>query len=170
MTTTSPSASIIYRLLARSGMQDTIALPLTLLLCAAVLFAGCTSSPGTAGTSSPVPGTASGSAQAGWSLTTSPTDAVPENIAVTVTVQEKDYLGNIPVIFNGGMEQNLVKTIDVTLYRADGQIITAKIGTNKGDEADMAGTKQTDRVVVYVTMMSGQAYKVADVLSPYRQH
>ncbi len=147
-----------------------MALPLILLLCAAILFAGCTGSPGPAGTSSPVTGTASGTAQAGWSLTTSPTDAMPSNIAETVTVQEKVYDGTIPVIFNGGMAQNLVKSIDVTLYRADGQTVTAAIGTNKGAEADLQGTKQTDRVVVYVTMMNGVTYKVADVLSPYTVH
>jgi len=151
-------------------MQDTIALSLAMLLCTAVLLAGCTGSPGPAGTSSPVTGTASGTAQAGWSLTTSPTDVMPANIAETVTVQEKVYDGTIPVIFNGGMAQNLVKAIEVTLYRSDGQIVTAAIGTNKGAEADLQGTKQTDRVVVYVTMMNGQSYKVADVLSPYTVH
>jgi hypothetical protein len=60
-----------------------------------------------------------------------------------------------------------VKSIEVTVYRADGQTVTAAIGTSKGAEADLQGTKQTDRVVVYVTMMNGQSYKVADVLSPY---
>ncbi|MGD0081356.1 MAG: hypothetical protein ABSB80_12005 [Methanoregula sp.] len=151
-------------------MQDTIALPLTLLLCAAILFAGCTGSPGPAGTSSPPTGTASGSAPAGGSLTTSPTDAMPANIAETLTVQEKVYDGTIPVIFNGGMEQNLIAAINVTLYRADGQIVTRTIGTKKGDEVILQGTKQTDRVVVYMTMMNGVTYKVADVLSPYTVH
>jgi hypothetical protein len=95
---------------------------------------------------------------------------MPPNIEETVTVQEKVYDGTIPVIFNGGMEQNLVKAIEVTLYRSDGQIVTAAIGTNKGAEADLQGTKETDRVVVYVTMMNGQSYKVADALSPYTVH
>ena len=115
-----------------------------------------------------------GSAQAGWSLTTSPTDAMPENIAVNVTVQEKVYDGTIPVIFNGGKEQNLIKSIDVTLYRSDGQTVTATIGYEQWRRrVDLQGTKdpdKPDRVVVYANMMSGQSYKVADVLSPYRQH
>ena len=154
-------------------MQDTITLPLAMLLCAAVLLAGCTGSQSPAGTSSAATGTASGSAQAGWSLTTSPTDAMPENLAVTVTVQQKVYDGTIPVVFNGGKEQNLIKSIDVTLYTSDGKVVTAKIDTNSEDRVVLLGTKnpdKPDRVVVYVTMMSGQSYKVADVLSPYRQH
>ena len=56
----------------------------------------------------------------------------------------------------------------MTLYRSDGQTVTATIGTNKGAEADLQGTKNPDnpdRVVVYANMMSGQSYKVADVLS-----
>jgi hypothetical protein len=82
-------------------MQYKIALPLAILLCAAVLFTGCTGSQGPAGLS-PAAGTSSPTAQSGWSLTTSPTDAMPANIVETVTVQEKVYDGTIPVIFNGG--------------------------------------------------------------------
>jgi hypothetical protein len=92
---------------------------------------------------------------------------MPENIAVTITVQPKVYDGTIPVVFNGGKEQNLIEAIDVTLYRSDGQVVTATIGTNTGDTAVLQGSKQTDRVVVDVTMANGQTYKVADVLSPY---
>jgi len=98
---------------------------------------------------------------------------IPDNNAVTVTVQEKVYDGTIPVVFDGGKGQSLVSTIDVTLYRSDGQVKTAKIGKNKGDEVILEGTKDPnnpDRVVVTVSEMNGQTYKVADVLVPYRQH
>jgi hypothetical protein len=131
------------------------------LVCLAVAIAGCTSSSS---------GSSSGSAS---SLTTSPTDAVPASNAVTVTVQEKVYDGTIPVVFNGGNGQGLVKSIDVTVYRSDGQVEKATIGTNKDDSVKIQGTKDPnnpDRVVVYVSEMNGQTYKVADVLSAYRQH
>ena len=98
---------------------------------------------------------------------------MPDNNAVKVTVQEKVYDGTIPVVFNGGKGQSLVKSIDVTLYRSDGQVMTAKIGINKDDTISLQGTKDPnnpDRVVVYVSEMNGQTYKVADVLSTYRQH
>lgn len=131
------------------------------LVCLAVAIAGCTSSSS---------GSSSGSAS---SLTTSPTDAVPAGNAVTVTVQEKVYDGTIPVVFNGGNGQGLVKSIDVTVYRSDGQVEKATIGTKKDDSVKIQGTKDPnhpDRVVVYVSEMNGQTYKVADVLSAYRQH
>jgi len=84
-------------------------------------------------------------------------------------VGEKDYLGNIPVIFQGGMGQIHVKKIDVTLYRSDGASpITTTMGIKKGDQVELAGTKQTDRVVVRVSMDNGQSYTINDVMSPYR--
>ncbi len=151
-------------------MKYTIALPLTILLCAAMIFAGCTGTQNTAGTSAPATASGSGSAQGGWSLTTSPTDSIPEYNMVKVDVGEKDYLGNIAVTFEGGMGQIHVTKIDVVLYRQDGQTITGTVGTNKGDEVTptLQGTKQTDRVVVYVSFDNGQRLKVYDMLSPYR--
>jgi hypothetical protein len=141
-----------------------------LLVCAAIAFAGCTGQTGTSSTDAGKTGTYAGSAAAEAGLVTSPTDVVPENNAVTVTVQEKVYDGTIPVVFNGGTGQNLVKSITVTLYTSDGQVKTASLGIKKDDTIDLKGTRQTDRVVVHVSEMNGQTYKVADVLVPYREH
>jgi len=88
--------------------------------------------------------------------------------AITVTVKEKDYLGKIPVVFDGGTGQIHVTKIDVTLYRSDGQVQTATVGTDKEDTVELDGTKQTDRVVVYVSFDNGQRLKTNDVLSAYR--
>jgi hypothetical protein len=151
-------------------MQYKIIVSVILLLCAAIIFAGCTGTQGTTGTAPSGTGSYAGSASAEANLITSPTDTIPDNNAVTVTVQEKVYDKTIPVVFNGGKGQSFVKSIDVTLYTSDGQVKTAKIGTNKDDTAILQGTAQTDRVVVYVTEVNGQTYKVADVLSLYRQH
>jgi hypothetical protein len=110
---------------------------------------------------------------AATNLVISPTDSIPDNNAVTVTVQEKVYDGKIPVVFNGGRGQNLVKSIEVTLYTSDGQVKTSNLGINKDDTISLQGTKDPnnpDRVVVYVSEMNGVSYKVADVLSTYRQH
>jgi hypothetical protein len=140
-----------------------------ILVCAAVLLAGCT------GTTGPAPATGSapvGAAPSGNTLVPSPTDVVPENNMVSVTVKQKEYNGKIAVVFDGGRGQSLVSSIDVTLYRSDGTTETAKIGKNKGDEVIFDGTKDPnnpDRVVVYVTQMNGQTYKVTDVISEYRQ-
>jgi hypothetical protein len=141
-------------------------------MCAVLAIAGCTGSENTpvasvapvAGSGTNTPGT---SASAG-NMDVSPTDAVPDYNLVKVDVGEKDYLGNIPVIFQGGMGQIHVKKIDVTLYRFDGQVKTYTVGIKKGDEAELEGTKQTDHVVVIVSMDNGESYKINDVLSPYR--
>ncbi|MDO8871752.1 MAG: DUF333 domain-containing protein [Methanoregula sp.] len=103
-------------------------------------------------------------ASSGTGSTGNPASAVN----VVVDVGEKDYLGNIPVIYQGGPGQITVKKIDVTLYRSDGQVRTATIGINKGDLVVLEGTKQTDRVVVSVSMDNGQSYTINDVMSPYR--
>lgn len=152
-------------------MQKKIPILVILLLCAAIGFAGCT---GTTGTPAQQPATAApaatqvSSAPAQNNLVPSPTDVVPDNNAVSVVVQEKDYLAQIPVVFGGGKGQILVKSARIVLYRSDGQVINEKLGINKDDTTKLQGTKQTDRVVVYVSEVNGQEYKVADVLSEYR--
>ncbi|MDD1694121.1 MAG: DUF4330 domain-containing protein [Methanoregula sp.] len=151
-------------------MQYKLPVLLILLVCAAIAFAGCTGTTGSSGTATSGSGSYAGSAAAESNLVTSPTDVVPENNAVTVTVQEKVYDKTIPVVFNGGKGQSLVKSIDVTMYTSDGRVVQAKIGTNKDDTVTLQGTAQTDRVVVHVSEMNGQTYTVADVLVPYRQH
>jgi hypothetical protein len=143
------------------------------LICGAVAIAGCTSSQSAtapSGSSSSSSGTT-----ASPSLTTGPTDVMPSNIAVTVTVGEKDYLGKIPVTFNGGQGQNNVHTITVTMTRADGSTQTETLGSDAGDTINLDGTRgsgslsgQSDRVQVSITMNNGITYNVADVLREYR--
>ncbi|MFA4823768.1 MAG: hypothetical protein WC593_01280 [Methanoregula sp.] len=150
-------------------MQYRIIVVMVFLMCAALAIAGCTGTQNTPAASAPGSGTGpTGSSAPAGNLVVSPTEVVPEYNMVTADVGEKDYLGNIPVIFQGGMGQIHVKKIDVTLYRSDGQVKTATIGTKKGDQAELEGTKQTDRVVVRVSMDNGQSYTIKDVLSPYR--
>jgi len=94
---------------------------------------------------------------------------------VKVDVGEKDYLGKIPVIFQGGIGMIHVKKIDVKLTRADGTLQTATIGNKKGDQVELDGTRgegslrgPIDRVEVWVTMDNGQTYKTNDELREYR--
>jgi hypothetical protein len=100
---------------------------------------------------------------------------MPDYNVVKVDVGEKDYLGTIPVTFQGGLGMSHVKKIDVKLTRADGSTQTASVGNKKGDEVELQGTRgsgsergQADRVEVWVSMDNGQTYKVADVLREYR--
>jgi hypothetical protein len=154
--------------LIRSRMQYKITVTVILLLCAVIAFTGCTlpSGPGSAGTATGGPSPGAGSAAN--NLVPSTTDVVPDQNAITVTVKEKDYLGKIPVVFDGGMGQIHVRKIEATLYRSDGQVQTSTIGINKEDSIELDGTKQDDRVVVYVTFDNGQRLKTNDVISPYR--
>ncbi len=103
-----------------------------------------------------------------------PTSLPAENF-VTVDVSEKDYLGIITVTFQGGMGMNSIKKVDVKLTRADGSTQTATVGTKKGDEVELQGTRgsgsergPSDRVEVWVTTNQVQTYKIVDVLREYR--
>jgi len=148
-------------------MKYRVTFSIIILICAALAMAGCTGTQNSSAAPAAGSGTGSSGSTAG-NMVVSPTDAVPDYNFVMADVGEKDYLGNIPVIFQGGMGQIHVKKIDVTLYRSDGQVKTATIGTNKGEQVELAGTKQTDRVVVRVSMDNGQSYTINDVMSPYR--
>jgi hypothetical protein len=94
---------------------------------------------------------------------------------VKVDVLPKDYLGKILVIFQGGEGLIHVKKIDVKLTRADGSVQTATIGTKKGDQVELDGTRgegslrgPIDRVEVWVSMDNGVTYKTNDELREYR--
>jgi hypothetical protein len=149
-------------------MQYRYTISILLLVSLAVILAGCTGVQNIPGVAPSGSTTTTSQSPAANNLVPSPTDALPAQNAITVTVKEKDYLGNIDVVFGGGMGQIHVKKIDVTLYRADGQVKSASIGTKKEDHVELEGTKQTDRVVVYASFDNGDRMKVTDVQSPYR--
>jgi hypothetical protein len=140
------------------------------LVCMAILCAGCTSPsvPSVPSAPSAPSVTNAPASPSGNNLVPSPTDIVPDNNQVSVIVQEKEYTARIPVVFDGGKGQYLVKSAKVTLYRSDGQVMESSLGIKKGDVVYMDGTKQTDRVVVHVSEVNGATYKVADVISEYR--
>jgi hypothetical protein len=144
------------------------------LLCSALAIAGCTGTPASPASPTPASGTPSGAgttpASSGAILTTVPTDIVPGTNQVTVDVGVKDYLGNIEVIYQGGMGQIHVKKISAKITRADGQTQTKPLENKKGSTIELEGTKQTDRVEVWVSMDNGETYKINDVLREYRIH
>ena len=144
------------------------------LLCSALAIAGCTGTPASPAAPTPASGTPAGSgtspASSGGTLTTVPTDIVPGTNQVTVDVGVKDYLGNIEVIYQGGMGQIHVKKITAKITRADGQTQIKPLENKKGSTIELEGTKQTDRVEVWVDMDNGQTYKINDVLREYRIH
>lgn len=151
-------------------MQIKTIILITGLLCVLLAIAGCTGTqnspvvtqgtvPANTQTASPTP--------AGPDLVVSPTDSIIDANKVNVNV-EKDYLGNVIVTFQGGNGLQQVNKIDVTLNRADGKVIPGEVGIRVGDQETLEGTKNTDRVMVYVTMKDGKRYKIFDALMPYR--
>jgi hypothetical protein len=153
-----------------SDMQSKLVISGLLLLCILIALTGCT---GTQKTPATPQGTVPAITQtisatpAGPDLVPSPTDSIIEANKVNVNV-EKDYLGNVIVTFQGGSGLQLVNKIDVTLNRADGLVKNADVGINVDDTATLEGTKNSDRVMVYVTMKDGKRYKIVDSLVPYR--
>lgn len=147
---------------------------LIVLLCCALAVAGCTGTRISPGTATPgsvtmaTTGLTSGS-PAG-TLTTEPTSVVPSYNYVVVDVGVKDYLGNSEVIYQGGEGQIHVKKITAKMTRADGQTQTVPLENKKGYTVELEGTKQTDRVEVWVSMDNGETYKINDVLLDYRIH
>ena len=150
------------------------------LLCSALAMAGCTGTRTSPAATTPASGTPAGSMtpESGspmGTLTTEPTEVLPSHNMVQVDVLEKDYLGVITVIFQGGMGMNSIKKVDVKLTRVDGTTQTATVGTKKGDEVELQGTRgtgfergQADRVEVWITTNEVHTYKIVDVLREYR--
>ncbi len=153
-----------------SGMHFNHAISGFVLICMLLAFSGCTGTQNPPVT--PVAVTSAGVAPsaavtAGADLVPSPTDNLLEANKVNVNV-EKDYLGNVIVTFQGGSGLQQVNKIDVALNRADGIVKTADVGITLDATATLEGTKNTDRVIVYVTMKDGRRYKIVDSLLPFR--
>ncbi|MDD1707792.1 MAG: hypothetical protein LUQ33_01305 [Methanoregulaceae archaeon] len=101
--------------------------------------------------------------------TPEPTFTLPPGQSVTIQVNEKDPIyDTISVIFSGGEGQMATKDIRVRVTRADGEVIIEHLPAEKGAELIVKGTKDTDRIEVYVTLNTGITYKVIDQLLPHR--
>jgi hypothetical protein len=153
-----------------SDMQGKLTLSGIVLLCILLAITGCTGTQNSAAT--PVPGTPAAAGPSsvvttGADLVPSPTDSILEANKINVNV-EKDYLGNVIVTFQGGSGLQQVNKIDATLNRADGQVKTADVGIRLDDTVTLEGTKNTDRLIVYVSMKDGKRYKIIDSLMPYK--
>ncbi|MFA4878066.1 MAG: hypothetical protein WC586_11700 [Methanoregula sp.] len=156
------------------------------VLIAAVLFsAGCTfpSAPAPAPTPVPTPvivettevpttvaTTIAQPTKTTSSLVPSPTDAVPESQAVSVSVEKAGtYSTTIMTAFNGGKGLMSVSRMDVRVTKPDGSVVTGGVDKpGMGAIVEIEGTKGNDRVEVILTMKSGSVYKVIDQLVPYK--
>jgi hypothetical protein len=88
---------------------------------------------------------------------------------VVIQVNPKDPISNkIDVSFAGGEGQIQVKSIEVLYTGNDGVTQTQILKPEKGATVTFQGTNQTDRVEAYVTLYTGNRYKVVNQTSPYR--
>jgi hypothetical protein len=142
---------------------------ITLVLC--VLIGGCTSQvPPVPPTSVPVTTTQqvpSPSPTPACSLVPGPTQNVPEYQSVSVTIERNSITADptISAVFNGGQGLGMVQLMNVTVVRSD--CITendARKYPPMGETVTLMGTTKTDRVIVVMTMTSGDQYTIIDGL------
>ncbi len=101
--------------------------------------------------------------------TPGPTMTLPPGQSVVIQVNEKDTsYATITVVFSGGEAQVTTKDILVRVTRPDGEVLIGHLRPVKGDELVLQGSRDTDRIEVFVTLNSGVTYKVIDRLLPYR--
>lgn len=127
----------------------------------AAVFAGCT---GTSPEATPTPTPAQTTPAAPTETTPAPsiepepTDEMPTSYQVTVSAQKDPINHLITVTFDGGMGQENVKEIKVTVTRSDGepetQTMTRPSGKSlsTGESVEFAGTAQPDRIEAWATM------------------
>lgn len=101
--------------------------------------------------------------------TPGPVQTLPPGKDVTIQINEKDTsYATITVIFSGGEGQIAVRDILVKVTHPDGTVLSGHLPPVKGEELVMQGTRETDRIEVWVTLNTGITYKIIDRLLPYR--
>ena len=104
------------------------------------------------------------------SLVPGPTQMVPSYESVSVSVDRNTITSDptITVTFNGGQGNGMVVQMNVTVVRSD--CITEQAARNNpvmGESVTLMGTLKTDRVIVVMTMTSGDKYTVIDEDYPF---
>jgi hypothetical protein len=103
------------------------------------------------------------------SLTTAPTQALPEGNKLTIVAEKNPIDLGVVVTFEGGPGQGFVQDNQVILTRSDGTVTKGKLDfSRKPSELSLQGTRGTDRLQVIVTLRSGETYTLVDQLLLYR--
>ncbi|HWS21800.1 MAG TPA: hypothetical protein VN227_04080 [Methanoregula sp.] len=146
---------------------------LTLMLC--IFFAGCVQNTSPSPTT-PVPTVAVTTPQQtvpptqSCSLVPGPTQMVPSYQSVSVSVDRNTITSDptITVTFNGGQGNGMVQQMNVTVVRSD--CVTEQAARKNpvmGESVTLMGTLKTDRVIVVMTMTSGDQYTIIDKDYPF---
>lgn len=146
-----------------------------------VLGAGCTQQPPGPATEvpTPVPTTAQPTVQPTVvTPAVTPTTGfiegpLPSQYDVTVQVDRNRVATNplITTTFRGGKGINFVSSMDVTVSRSDGQVVTRTIGKPQVNSfIEIQGTLGTDRVEVFISLVDGTRYRIYDQAMPFRSY
>jgi len=143
-----------------------------LLLCVALIAAGCMESPdlsqATVVTTAP---TVLPTASPTLSLVPEPTDMVPSTYHVEVQVVKNTISTDpsITVTYEGGQGLAFTTSMTAQVIRSDRQVEQQTLDHPKMEsEIVLSGTTHTDRVLVFVTMANGVTYKVFDKDMPFQ--
>jgi hypothetical protein len=149
------------------------------LICAVAVLAVCAGCAGNgpAGTPTPTPTTPPPTTtlmpvNGGFSLTPGPVETLPGGVELNFQVSNGPSLINptAQVFFRGGSGQSQVRSIVVTLLRADGQSDTKTIEPKVGSYAEFPVTRDLYRVTIWVTLTNGQRYRVWDETKDWNSH
>ncbi len=146
-----------------------VRLLISMLVMLAVLSfaAACTGTPDSGATptaTTPAPTTTQTPAATGVPLSPQPTETLPSNYGEVDIQAQKDPISNeISVIFRGGKGQSWTQDINVTAVLSTGEVVNNyDMQPVIGSEVDIAGTRGDDRVIVTVTLKTGNSYRVYD--------
>jgi len=105
-----------------------------------------------------------------YPATPGPVQTVPSFEAVSVTV-DRNIVSTDPTItvtFDGGKGLGMTTRMDVTVIRSDGAVETGfRNKPQMGTSITQMGTTGSDRVIVTVTMTSGDQYTILDGYYPF---
>jgi hypothetical protein len=107
-----------------------------------------------------------------YPLVPGPVQTVPLYESVSVTVDRNTITENptITVTYNGGKGLGMTEEMSVYAIRADGSQVNGFVrNPHMGSAVTLMGDTGTDQVIVYITMNSGDTYKVIDQGYPFIQ-
>jgi hypothetical protein len=155
-------------------MKVTLIILISLALIASLLIGGCVQQqtppvPEPTPITTPMPTPIAIETQA-CSLVPGPTQMLPSYEYVSVSVDRNTVSADptIAVSFNGGKGNGMVVLMNVTVVRSD--CVTEHQDRNYpvvGDTVTLMGTTREDRVIVVMTMTSGDQYTIIDALYPF---
>jgi hypothetical protein len=98
---------------------------------------------------------------------------IPSQYEVTVQV-DRNTVATDPTItieFRGGKGINFVSTLDVMVITSDGRVLQESLYKPQvNDKVVMQGSMGTDRVQVFVTLVTGDRYMIKDEEHSFRRY